>query len=358
MPRQVIAITGASAGVGRAVAREFARRGCDVALMARGRMGLDAACREAESLGARALACPLDAADPAQVEGAAERIEREFGEIGVWVNSAMVSVFAPVMDTLPDEFRRVTEVTYLGVVHGTQAALRRMLPRDRGVIIQVGSALSFRSIPLQSAYCAAKHAVAGFTDSLRCELLHRRSRVRLSIVHIPAMNTPHFSWVKSRLPRKAQPVPPIFQPEVAARAIAWAADHDVRDMMVGAPTLAAVWGGRLAPAFADRYLSRFAWDAQQTSEPEDPARPDNLWQPVEGDFGARGQFSARASDHSPHLWLRTHLAQAALAGAGLALAFGAALAAELAGPRRQTPARRARHNGALPRSRPPAPRHA
>jgi NAD(P)-dependent dehydrogenase (short-subunit alcohol dehydrogenase family) len=328
--------------VGRPPAQLFARRGCAVGLLARGRMGLEAAAREVEGLGGRALAIPTDVADPAQVEAAAERVERELGPIDLWVNNAMASVFSPVMETLPDEYRRVTEVTYLGVVHGTQAALRRMLPRDRGKIVQVGSALAFRSIPLQSAYCAAKHAVEGFTASLRCELYHQQSRVRVSVVHLPAVNTPQFRWVKSRLPRKAQPVPPIFQPEVAAEAIAWAADHDVRDLLVGWPTVKAVWGNRIAPDYADRYLGRVGYDAQMTEEPEDPARPDNLWQPVEGNFGAHGVFDSAAHAHSTELWTRTHLPQLGWAALGLVGALGAALAAELIGNRQKEPAPLAR----------------
>jgi NAD(P)-dependent dehydrogenase (short-subunit alcohol dehydrogenase family) len=218
-------VTGASAGVGRAVARRFARDGARIALLARGTDGLDAARREIEEAGATALVCPVDVASAAHVEEAAERIERELGPIDIWINNAMTSVFSPVREMQADEYRRVTEVTYLGVVHGTLAALRRMLPRDRGTIVQVGSALAYRGIPLQSAYCASKHAIEGFMDSLRCELIHDRSRVHVTMVHLPAMNTPQFRWVKSRLPHKAQPVPPIYQPEVAADAIHWAAHH-------------------------------------------------------------------------------------------------------------------------------------
>src|SRR5918992_2394489 len=230
---EVVVITGASAGVGRATVREFARRGAHVALIARGRDGLEGARREVEGMGGRALVLPLDVADADAVEQAAEVAERELGPIDVWVNNAMLSVFSPVMKTRPEEYRRVTEVTYLGYVYGTLAALRRMVPRDRGAIVQVGSALAYRGIPLQSAYCGAKHAIEGFTDSLRCELLHDGSRVRVTSVHLPALNTPQFSWVKSRLPRKAQPVPPIFQPEVAADAIVWATYHNRPEIYVG-----------------------------------------------------------------------------------------------------------------------------
>jgi NAD(P)-dependent dehydrogenase (short-subunit alcohol dehydrogenase family) len=332
---RVVVITGGSAGVGRATAQLFARRGCAIGLLARGRMGLEATASEIGSLGGKALAVPTDVADPLQVEAAAERVERELGPIDLWINNAMTSVFSPVMETLADEYRRVTEVTYLGVVHGTQAALRRMLPRNQGKIVQVGSALAFRSIPLQSAYCAAKHAVEGFTASLRCELYHQRSRVRVSLVHLPAVNTPQFRWVRSRLPRKARPVPPIFQPEVAAEGVAWAADHDVRDLLVGWPTVKAVWGNRIAPDYADRYLGRVGYDAQMTDEPEDTNRPDNLWQPVEGNFGAHGVFDRGARAKSTQLRARTHLAQIGLAALGLAGALGMALAAEMIGNRRK-----------------------
>jgi NAD(P)-dependent dehydrogenase (short-subunit alcohol dehydrogenase family) len=318
---RVVVITGASAGVGRAAARVFASLGDRVGLMARGRVGLDAAAAEVAELGGRALVLPADVADPAQVEACAERVEAELGPIDLWVNNAMVSVFSPIMETPAVEYRRVTEVTYLGVVHGTQAALRRMLPRNRGKIVQVGSALAFRSIPLQSAYCAAKHAVEGFTASLRCELYHMKSAVQVSLVHLPAVNTPQFAWTRSRLPRKAQPVPPIYQPEVAARAIAWAADHDVRDLLVGWPTVKAVWGNRIAPDYADRYLGRIGYDAQMTSQPENPDRPDNLWEPVDVDYGAHGSFDSRSRSFSINLWIQTH-GTLCLAAAALAIAVG------------------------------------
>ena len=246
----VVVITRASAGVGRAAVRAFARNGADIGLLARGIHGLAAAEREVEAEGRRALAVPTDVADAGDVEQAAARIERELGPIDVWVNNAMVSVFSPVSELTPEEVRRVTEVTYLGVVYGTMAALKRMLPRDHGSIVQVGSALAYRGIPLQAAYCGAKHAVQGFTESLRCELLHDRSRVHVSMVHLPAMNTPQFDWVRSRLPRRPQPVPPIYQPEVAAEAIIWAAAHRRREISVGAPTVAAIWGNKLRTAAA------------------------------------------------------------------------------------------------------------
>src|SRR2546425_3548459 len=273
---EVVVITGASAGVGRATAREFGRHGASIGLIARDTERLEAARKEIESLGGRALVLPCDVSDPEQVEKSAAAVEEAFGAIDVWVNNAMASVFSPVELMTPDEFKRVTEVTYLGVVYGTISALRRMRRRDRGTIVQVGSALVYRSIPLQSAYCAAKHAVAGFTDSLRCELIHERSRIHLTMVQMPALNTPQFSWVKSRLPNAAQPVPPIFQPEVAARAIYWAAHHRRRELAVGLPTVAAITAQKLIPTLLDRYLGRTGFAAQPTAESRDPAAANNL----------------------------------------------------------------------------------
>lgn len=315
---EVVVITGASAGVGRAVARAFAREGASIGLLARGREGLEAARLEVENLGGRALVLPADVADADAVERAAEAVEQEFGPIDIWVNNAMVSVFSPVKEMRPEEYRRVTEVTYLGYVYGTLAALKRMLPRDRGVIIQVGSALAYRGIPLQSAYCAAKHAIQGFNDSLRSELIHDGSRVRVTMVQLPAMNTPQFSWVKSRLPRKPQPVPPIYQPEVAARAILFAAHNDRREMYVGYPTVEAIVGDKIAPGLADIYLANNGYDAQQTSEPVESDRRDNLWEPLPGDHGAHGTFDRRASASSPQLWASMNRNWLMLAGAGLA----------------------------------------
>ena len=316
--REVVVITGASAGVGRATAREFAKHGATIGLIARGREGLEAAQREVRDLGGEALVLPLDVADAAAVEEAAEAVEQKLGPIGVWVNNAMTSVFSPAREMTAEEYRRVTEVTYLGTVHGTLSALKRMVPRDRGTIVQVGSALAYRSIPLQSAYCAAKHAIVGFTDSLRSELLHDGSRVHLTAVHLPALNTPQFGWVKSRLPRKPQPVPPIVQPEVAARAIYYAAHHRRRELMVGWSTRKAILGQKLAPGFADRYLAKNGYEAQQFDGPADPNRPNNLWAPLPGDWGAHGSFDRRASARSPELWLDLHrdwlLAGAAAAG--------------------------------------------
>jgi short-subunit dehydrogenase len=321
---EVVVITGASAGVGRATAREFAKRGAHIGLLARGRDGLEAARREVEEMGGRALALPVDVADADRVEEAAAEVEEKLGPIDVWVNNAMTSVFSPVKEMKPEEFKRVTEVTYLGVVYGTLSALKRMLPRDHGVIVEVGSALAYRGIPLQAAYCGAKHAIHGFVHSLRCELLHDKSNVRLTMVQMPALNTPQFRWVKSRLPHKAQPVPPIYQPEVAARAIYYAAHHDRREMYVGMPTVEAIIGNKLAPGMLDHYLARTGYESQQTDEPADPNRPNNLWQPVPGDHGAHGVFDDRSSDHSWQLWVNTHRRLLALAGLGVAAAAYAA----------------------------------
>ncbi len=300
---EVVVITGASAGLGRAIARAFAREGARIGLLARGRDGLDAATREVEELGGKAMAIPVDVADAAQIESAAEEIERQLGPIDVWVNNAMVSVFSPVKEMTAEEFKRVTEVTYLGYVYGTLAAVRRMLPRDRGVIIQVGSALAYRGIPQQSAYCAAKHAIQGFVDSLRCELIHDQSRVRVTMIQMPALNTPQFGWAKSRMPRKAQPVPPIFQPEIAARAVVWASHHSRREIFVGMPTVKAILANRIAPGLLDHYLARTVVEAQQYDGVADPNQAHNLWAPVPGDHGAHGPFDSRARKRSVQLWI-------------------------------------------------------
>ena len=303
---EVVVITGASAGVGRATAQRFAKEGARIGLIARGTDGLEGARREVEKLGGKALVIPVDVADADKIEAAAAEIEAELGEIDIWVNNAMTSVFAPIKQMTADEFRRVTEVTYLGYVYGTLAALKRMLPRDRCVIVQVGSALAYRGIPLQSAYCAAKHAIQGFCDSLRCELLHDNSNVKVTMLQMPAFNTPQFGWVKSRLPRKAQPVPPIFQPEVGAEAIYFAAHNPRREFYVGLPSVEAIIANKIAPGLLDRYLARTGYDSQQYDGAEDPNRPNNLWQPLAGDHGAHGAFDARASDWSPQLWTSEH----------------------------------------------------
>ncbi len=296
-------ITGASAGVGRAAAQAFGKRKARIGLMARGRDGLEAAKREIEASGGEALVLPLDVSDHDAVDHAASEVENAFGPIDIWVNNAMLSVFSPIMEMKPEEYRRVTEVTYLGYVWGTLAALRRMKPRDRGAIVQVGSALAYRGIPLQSAYCAAKHAIQGFHDSLRCELIHDKSKVRVVMVNMPALNTPQFRWVKSRLPRKGQPVPPIFQPEIAAEAIVWAAYSERREINVAGMTSTAIIGNNLMPALGDYYLAASGYDAQMIEEPEDPNRPDNLWAPLPGDHGAHGAFDDRAIDRSIHFEL-------------------------------------------------------
>lgn len=319
---KVVIITGASAGVGRATAREFAKKGAHIGLLARGLDGLEAARKEVELLGGRALVLVTDVSDANQVEEAAAKTEEAFGPIDIWVNNAMVSVFSPIKDMTPDEFKRVTEVTYLGYVYGTLSALKRMLPRDNGVIVQVGSALAYRSIPLQSAYCAAKHAISGFTESLRSELLHDQSKVKVTEVYLPAVNTPQFRWSKSRMPRKPQPVPPIFQPEMTAKAIVWTSEHPRRELKVGWPTVKAALSDKIAPGFADWYLAKRGYDSQQTQEPVELNRRDNLWSPVPGDYGARGEFSDRAKSVSLQLLAtqyRGFLLGAAIAILGLGM---------------------------------------
>lgn len=318
---EVVVITGASSGVGRATARAFASRGACIGLLARGRDGLEGARRDVEERGGKALVLPTDVAQADQVEAAAAAVEAALGPIDIWINNAMTSVFSPLKEMTAEEFRRVTEVTYLGYVYGTLATLQRMLPRDRGTIIQVGSALAYRGIPLQSAYCGAKHAVQGFTESLRCELLHEGSHIRLTMVQLPALNTPHFRWVRNRLPYKPQPVPPIYQPEVAARAIVWASQHYRRELFVGGSTLFAIEGNKVAPGIGDRYLGRTGYRSQQTKEPADPSQPDNLWEPVPGDHGMRGALDNRAHDKSLQLWATTHRGWLVLVGIGALVAF-------------------------------------
>ena len=320
---RVIAITGASAGVGRAAAHRFAREGAKIGLIARGSERLQAARREVEELGGEALVVIADVADAHAVETAAKAIEDTFGPIDVWVNNAMASVFSTVKEMTAEEYKRVTEVTYLGYVHGTLSALRRMQSRESGIIIQVGSALAYRGIPLQSAYCAAKHAVQGFCDSLRCELIHDKSRVRISMVQMPALNTPQFGWVKSRLERKGQPVPPIYDPDVAAQAIYHMSLHPRREMWVAVPSVKAILGNKLIPGLLDHYLAATGYEGQQTEEPENPDRPHNLWEPPPGDPGTRGTFGDRSRKWSPQLWLNIHrnrLAAAAVTVLSLGIA--------------------------------------
>ena len=333
---QTVVITGASAGIGRATARLYGERGANVGLIARGQAGLDGAVRNVEDAGGKALAIPADVSDFAQVRDAAQQVQEFFGPIDVWINVAFTSVFSPFAQISAEEFRRVTEVSYLGFVHGTMAALALMKPRGHGTIVQVGSALGSRSIPLQSAYCGAKHAINGFTSSLRCELLHEGSGVHVTVAQMPAVNTPQFSWVRSRLPRHPQPVPPIYQPEVAARGVLFAADHPRRrQYWVGATTAATVMANKFVPALLDRYLARTGYDSQQTGEPVDSRRPDNLDQPLDGpggqDHGAHGVFDARSHPRSAQLWLDER--PRVLTG----LAAGAAIAAGI------VTVRRARH---------------
>lgn len=325
----VVVITGASGGVGRAVAREFASPGAKIALLARGEKGLMAAAGEVTERGGEPLVIPVDVADADLVDRAAERIESTLGPIDIWVNSAFTGLFARFTDITAEEYRRATEVTYLGCVNGTRAALQRMQPRRRGTIVQVGSALAYRGIPLQTAYCGAKHAIQGFTESLRTELLHDDAGIEVTMVQLPAMNTPQFSWLRSRLPRKAQPVPPIYQPEVAARAVVYAAQHPRRrEYWVGSSTAMTVLANKIAPGLLDRYLARTGIAAQQTDQPESADRRDNLWLPLDGpdghDFGAHGAFDDRSRESSSQVWLSTHrtLVSAAAAGSVAAVVGG------------------------------------
>ena len=322
MKKQIVVITGASAGVGRATVRRFARAGADIGLIARGEAGLEAARGEVEAAGGRALVLPLDVSDAAAVDAAAEHVERELGPIDVWVNDAMTTVFAEFKDITAEEFQCVTDVCYLGFVNGTRAALKRMLPRDRGTIVQVGSALAYRAIPLQSAYCGAKHAIRGFTDAVRCELLHDKSRVWITMVQMPALNTPQFDWCENKMPHHSQPVPPIYDPSVAAEGVFFAAHHRRRELYVGASTAVVINGNKLLPGVGDWYLGKTGFQSQQYDGP--PARGGaNLWQPADRDrdHGAEGSFSKRAHSHSVELWASMHKRGLALAGLGASAAL-------------------------------------
>ncbi len=324
--RPVVAVTGASAGVGRAIARKFASEGYAVGLMARGTAGLEGAAKDVERLGGVPLPIRTDVADADQVESAAQRIEDELGPIDVWVNDAMTTIFARFMDIEPREFKRATEVTYLGAVYGTMSALRRMASRNRGSIVQVGSALAYRSIPLQAPYCGAKHGMMGFTDSIRSELMHDGIDVKITMVHLPGMNTPQFDWCEAKLPDHPQPVPPIYDPEVAADAVWFAAHHDRREVWVGMPTVKTILGQKFAPGFADWYLARNGFSSQQTDQPVRDGRPVNLWEPAdeERDYGAHGSFDAKARDHSPELAVSKHRGWVF---AGMAVGLAAAIVA-------------------------------
>jgi NAD(P)-dependent dehydrogenase (short-subunit alcohol dehydrogenase family) len=330
MKREVVVITGASAGIGRATAMEFARHGAQIGLIARGLEGLQGAQRDVEALGGTAMIVPADVSDFDAVDAAATLVEERFGPIDVWVNNAMTSIFSPFMKIEPEEYKRVTEVTYLGTVYGTHAALKRMQPRDRGTIVQVGSALAYRGIPLQSAYCGAKHAIQGFMDSLRCELLHANSGIHVCMVQMPGVNTPQFEWVKSNLHGKPRPLGSCYQPEVAAEAVYFAAHSQRREIYVGVPTVEAVVGNKISPALGDWYLSKVGFDGQQRDEPDDPRRPNNLWEPVPRDFGAHGPFDAEAKTSSLQLWADKNRGWLALAGG-----FGLSMLASVIAPRRK-----------------------
>ena len=319
LENRIAVVTGASSGVGRAIARTFGDEGARVALIARNLDGLEAAARELRERNVGALVLPLDVSDAKAVDEAAQRVVDEWGAIDIWVNDAMVSVFSPISEMNAEEFRRVMDVNYLGYVHGTLAALRHMRPRNSGVLVQIGSALAYRSIPLQSAYCASKAAIRGFTDSLRSELIRERSRVSVTMLQLPAVNTPQFEVVRNRLPEHPQPVPPIYQPEVIAKAAVHAVLKPRREMWIGWSTTKAIIGQRFIPGFLDRYLSTRAWETQETRDlpaghPLKHER-DNVDSPIPGDRGAHGPFDSKARTFSPKLWARTHRGWLALAGA-------------------------------------------
>lgn len=318
---RIVVVTGAGAGVGRATAREFAKRGCDVALLGREPERLEAAATELRGLGVRTLAIPTDVADAAAVETATERVERELGPIDIWVNVAMATVFSPVSDITPEEALRGTQVTYLGQVHGMMSALKRMRVRRSGTIVNVGSALAYRSVPLQSIYCGAKAAIRGFTDSLRSEIIHDGDNIHLTMVHLPAVNTPQFDWALTKTRNKARPVPPVYEPEVAARAIVFAAFHRRREVWVGYPAVMAIVGNMIAPGFADRYLAKAGYSGQITDTPVSPDAPNNLYEPVAGDYGERGRFGGESRNTSYEMVTDRHRGAvvAVIAGAVLGL---------------------------------------
>jgi NAD(P)-dependent dehydrogenase (short-subunit alcohol dehydrogenase family) len=336
---ETVVVTGGTAGVGRATVREFAANGANVAILARDKERLETAKNEVEELGAKATAISVDVADSSAVENAAERIERELGEIDVWVNNAFAGIFARFMDVTPEEYERVTAVTYLGQVNGTRAALKRMIPRNRGSIVLVGSALAYRGIPLQSAYCGSKHAIQGLIDSVRTELIHDAPGVRICMVQLPGLNTPQFEWIRSKLPGKPRPIGTVFQPEVAARAIHFAAHSDRKEMLVGGPTVESVWGNKVASAWLDDYLAKVGFAGQRSPEPVSPDRQDNLFEPVPGDFGAHGPFDDEAHDESPELWASIHKKQIGLAALGTIAATAAGVGFMLAGRRERSSAK-------------------
>ncbi len=325
---EVVMVTGASAGVGRAIACEYARHGAHIGLLARGRAGLEGALRDVERLGGEGLILQADVANPEAVETAAAQLEKRFGPISIWVNVAFATVFSPFTEITPAEFKRVTEVSYLGFVYGTQAALTRMIPRDSGTIVQVGSALAYRGIPLQSAYCGAKHAIQGFTESVRSELEHAHSQVWVTMLQLPAVNTPQFTWGRNKLPRKSQPVPPIYQPELIGQAAYWVGHHRKRQMFLGGSTAIVVNANKFAPGLGDRYLALTGFKSQMRDEPRNPDAPDNLYTPVDEheDYGSHGAFDSQAINHSSEMWMSKHLSLT-LTTAALGLsAIGAAVA--------------------------------
>jgi NAD(P)-dependent dehydrogenase (short-subunit alcohol dehydrogenase family) len=330
---ETVVVTGGTAGVGRATVREFARNGANLAILARGEDRLQAAKKEVEEFGRKALAISVDVSDAEAVEKAADQIERELGQIDIWVNNAFAGIFARFLDVTPEEYERVTAVTYLGQVNGTRAALKRMTPRNRGSVVLVGSALAYRGIPLQSAYCGAKHAIQGLIDSVRTELIHDAPGVHISMVQLPGLNTPQFEWIRAKLPGKQRPIGAVFQPEVAARAIYFAAHSDRKEIEVGYPTVQSIWGDKVASAWLDDYLAEVGFTGQQSPEPVSPDRKDNLFEPVPGDFAAHGRFDNEAHEDSPELWASMHKKQIGLAALGAVAASAAGVGFMLAGRR-------------------------